>query len=55
MREWKVLLNGKLYSDRFDSEELAQAHIEEEVKKGVSDSIDFEVVEMTQEEILAYE
>lgn len=55
MKEWKVLLNGELYSDRFDSEELAQCHIEEEVEKGVGEEWQFQVEEMTEEEMFAYE
>lgn len=51
--EWKVLRNGKLWSDRFGSEELAQCHVEEQIEQGVAG--DFEVAEMTKEEILAYE
>lgn len=45
--------NGMLWSDRFDSEELAQCHIDEEIARGVVG--DFEVEEMTEDEILAYE
>ena len=55
MREWKVMFNGKLYSDRFDEEWLARCHIEEEVAKGVGEEWQFAIEEMTQEEIAVYE
>ncbi len=53
-QEWLVLRNGSLWSDRFGSEVLAKAHIEECVSEGYGEVGDFEVAEMTYEEIQKY-
>lgn len=54
-REWKVLRNGGLWSDRFNSEDLAYEHIKECVEDdGYGDYNDYEVKEMTKEEIMEY-
>lgn len=53
-QEWKVLLDGKLYSDRLNEEWLAKCHVEEEVEKGVADESRFEVMKMTKSEMKLY-
>lgn len=52
-QEWKVLRNGKLYTDRFNSEDLAYEYVEQLVEQG--DTSEFTVEEMTQEEINSYD
>lgn len=54
-REWKVLLNGELYTDRFDSEDLAYEYIKECVEDEEGSEDDFEVFEMTEEDLAMYQ
>lgn len=54
MKEYKVLKNGKLWSDRFDSEDLAYEHIDECIEIGQGNLYEFIVEEMTEEEINSY-
>ena len=55
MREWKVSLKGELWSDRFDSEELANAAVEGYINDGYGSGQDFTVEEMTEDEINGYD
>lgn len=50
-REWEVLLDGEVYSDRFDSEDLAEAHVEE---NNLYDLGVVEIREMSERDILKY-
>lgn len=50
--EWKVLRNGRLWTDRFDSEDLAYAHIDECKRDGTEG--DYEVKEMTKDDLDRY-
>lgn len=52
--EWKVLRDGKLWSDRFDSEEDCILHIEECVKKEYGEPEDFSYELMTDEDYERY-
>ena len=52
MKEWKVLRDGKLFSDRFNSEELALDYIECVCKDLYGKFI---VEPMTEEDFLKYE
>lgn len=52
MKEWKVLKNKELWSDRFNSLEDAEYYIKELVNSGHRGQ--FEVMEMTEEEINQY-
>lgn len=51
-REWKVSRNGKLYTDRFDSEDEAYEYIAQLEEKQIYG--DYTVEEMTQDEIDEY-
>ena len=51
--EWKVLRNGKLWTDRFDSEDLAYEYVLECQSEG--DEGIFTVEEMTENEINEYD
>ena len=53
-REWKVLRNGKLWTDRFSSENSAYAHILELECQNEGEDGEFTVEEMTEDEINAY-
>lgn len=48
--EWKVLLNGKLWSDRIDSEDECILHISECVEHGHGNIEDFSYELMTDED-----
>lgn len=52
MEEWKVLRDGGLYTDRFDSEDLAYEYIENDCRHLYGE---FTVEQMTTEEITAYD
>ena len=52
MEEWKVLRDGELYTDRFDSEDLALEYIEVYCKYLDGE---FTVEKMTEEEIDDYD
>ena len=52
LEEWKVLRNGKTWTDRFESEDWALEYIEVECKDLDGE---FSVEKMTNEEIKAYE
>jgi hypothetical protein len=52
--EWKVLLNGELWSDRFDSEEDCVLHIDECVEKGYGELNDFSYELMTDKDYERY-
>lgn len=54
MKEWKVLLRGEIWSDRFNSEELARDHVDMCVDNDVGEYGEFEVLEMTQEDMDEY-
>ena len=54
MDEWKVLLHGKLFSDRFNSEDECIEHIEECVLKGCGDYEYYSYDKMTKTEIEEY-
>ena len=45
--EWKVLRNGELWSDRFDSEDECIEYINECVKRGLGESQDYTYELMT--------
>lgn len=51
MEEWKVLRDGELYTDRFDSEDLALEYIEVYCKYLDGE---FTVEKMTEEDIESY-
>lgn len=50
MKEWKVLRNGKLWNDRYNSEEDAVWYVEMEAE----DDAEYEVMEMTEEDMKKY-
>ena len=52
MQEWKVLKDGELYGDRFNSEDLALDYIEHECEDLDGE---FTVELMTEEDMLVYE
>lgn len=52
MEEWKVLRDGKTWTDRFESEDWALEYIEVECKDLDGE---FSVEKMTDEDIKAYE
>lgn len=52
MREWKVLKNGEIWSDRFNTLEDAEDYVNGLVNSGHSGR--FEVIEMTEEDINQY-
>ena len=53
MNEWQILRNGKVWYDRFDTEDLAIEHMDEDVRN--DDDNFYEVVEMTDEEMAQYQ
>ena len=53
--EWCILFKGKLYSDRFDSEYEADDDVEVYVSDGIGEVEDFEVRQMTDNEMKAYD
>lgn len=50
--EWKILKDGKIFTDRINSEELANATVEEYLE--LYPDSEFEFLEMTQDEIDKY-
>lgn len=54
-KEWVVLRNGEVFTDRFNQEWECVEHINEEVDKGIWTREEFEHREMTDEEIKAYD
>lgn len=52
--EWVVLLDGELWSDRFDQEWECVEHINEESKKLDIDADRFNYRRMTNEEVAKY-
>lgn len=54
MKEWQVLINGEVWTDRFNSKDMAIDYIKEQVKEGVGEQWEFEVREMTGEDLKKY-
>ena len=52
--EWKVLLKGKLFSDRLDSESEAIEHIDQAVIEQYGKHKDFTYEKMTDEDLQKY-